>query len=211
MIPMQIDLSSIGMEKGKQYETIITTHNSEGAQNAAPIGVICSGPDRVLCRIFKGSRTLDNICSQKEFVVTITHDPELFYISTLGNLPESYFSKNDSIKNVDAYFKCEVTSLKEAVKRSDPIKSNGEAIIIKANAVELVIKRDIKAFNRGFGHVIESLSNYSRFDLVDEAKKQDYIKSFREARRVVRKIGYKKDIEAMKVIEKKIKEKGYDV
>lgn len=151
------------------------------------------------------------MCGQREFVVNITHNPELFYMSTLGNLPESYFSKNDSIKDVDAYFKCEVTSLKEAVKRSDPIKSNGEAIIIKANAVELVIKRDIKAFNRGFGHVIESLSNYSRFDLVDEAKKQDYIKSFREARRVVRKIGYKKDIEAMKVIEKKIKEKGYDV
>lgn len=211
MIPMQIDLSSIGMEKGKQYETIITTHNSKGAQNAAPIGVICSGPDKVLCRIFKGRHTLDNMCGQREFVVNITHNPELFYMSTLGNLPESYFSKNDSIKDVDAYFKCEVTSLKEAVKRSDPIKSNGEAIIIKANAVELVIKRDIKAFNRGFGHVIESLSNYSRFDLVDEAKKQDYIKSFREARRVVRKIGYKKDIEAMKVIEKKIKEKGYDV
>lgn len=208
---MQIDLSLIGMERGKQYETIITTHNSENVQNAAPMGVICSGPDKVVCRIFKGSHTLDNICSQREFIVNITHNPELFYKSTLGNLPEDYFTDDDSIKDIDAYFKCEVTSLKEAVKRSDPIKSKGEAIIIKADVIELIVNNNIKAFNRGFGYVVESLSNYSRFDLVDEIKKQSYIESFREAKRVVRKIGYREDIEAMKAIEEKIKEKGYDV
>jgi len=208
---MQIDLSLIGMEKGKQYETIITTHDSENVQNAAPIGVIYSGGDTVLCRIFKGSHTLDNICSQREFVVNITHDPELFRISTLGNLPQDYFSENDSIKDIDAYFKCEVESLKEAIKRSDPIKSKGEAIIIKSKVVELVINNDIKAFNRGFGYVIESLANYSRFDLVGEAKKQEYLRDFKEARRVVRKIGYKKDIESMHEIEKKLNEKGYEI
>ncbi len=211
MMLMQIDLSLIGMEKGKQYETIITTHNSEGVQNAAPIGVICSGPDKVVCRIFKGSHTLDNICSQREFVVNITHNSELFYKSTLGNLPEDQFISDDSIKGIQAYFKCEVTSLKQAVKRSDPIKKKDEAIVIKADVVELNINSDVKAFNRGFGHVIESLSNYSRFDLVDDAKKQSYIESFREAKRVVRKIGYREDIKAMKAIEEKIKEKGYDV
>ena len=211
MMLMQIDLSLIGMEKGKQYETIITTHNSEGVQNAAPIGVICSGPDKVVCRIFKGSHTLDNICSQREFVVNITHNSELFYKSTLGNLPEDQFISDDSIKGIKAYFKCEVTSLKQAIKRSDPIKKKDEAIVIKADVVELNINSDVKAFNRGFGHVIESLSNYSRFDLVDEEKKQSYIETFREAKRVVRKIGYREDIKAMKAIEEKIKEKGYDV
>lgn len=208
---MQIDLSLIGMEKGKQYETIITTHNHEGVQNAAPIGVIYSGKDKIICRIFKGSHTLDNICSQKEFVVNITHDPELFRMSTLGNLPKDYFSEDDSIKGIDAYFKCEVISLKEAVKQSDPIKKKGEAIVIKSKIVELIINNDIKAFNRGFGYVIESLSNYSRFDLVDETKKQEYLKYFKEAKRVVRKIGYKEEIQALNEIEKKYKEKGYDV
>ena len=208
---MQIDLSLIGMEKGKQYETIITTKNSDGLQNAAPIGVICSDKDRVLCRIFKGSHTLDNICSQREFTVNITHNPELFMISTLGNLPKDYFTENDSIKDVDAYFKCEVISLKEAIKRSDPIKNKGEAIIIKSKVVDMVINTNIKAFNRGFGYVIESLSNYSRFDLVGEDKKQEYLKVFKEARRVVRKIGYRKDIEAMREIEEKYKEKGYEI
>ena len=63
---MEIDLSLIGMEKGRQYETIITTQNNEGTKHAAPIGVLCSGRDTILNRIFKGSHTLDNIVSQKE-------------------------------------------------------------------------------------------------------------------------------------------------
>ena len=208
---MEIDLALIGMEKGKQYETIITTKNSDNIQNAAPIGVICSGKDKVLCRIFKGGKTLENICNQKEFTVNITHDPELFMLSTLGNLPEEYFNQDNSIKDIDAYFKCKVVSFKEAVKQSDPIKKKGETIVIKSEVTELIINNDIKAFNRGFGYVIESLSNYSRFDLVDEDKKQEYIKTFREANRIVRKIGYKKDIASMNAIKNKIKEKGYDV
>ena len=208
---MEIDLNLIGMKKGKQYETIITTKNYDNVQNAAPIGVICSGKDKILCRIFKGSKTLDNILSQKEFIVNITHDPELFMLSTLGNLPKDYFYLDNSIKNIDAHFKCEVVSFKEAVKQSDPIKKKGEAIVIKSKVTELTINNDIKAFNRSFGYVIESLSNYSRFDLVEEDKKQEYIKTFREANRIVRKIGYKEDIASMDAIKNKIREKGYDV
>lgn len=211
MIEMKIDLSLIGMEKGKQYETIITTHNSDNVRNAAPIGIICSGTDSVLCRIFKGSHTLDNICSQKEFVVNITHDAELFRMSTLGNLPEDYFSDDDSIRDVGAYFKCEVLSFKKAVKKSDPIKKNGKAVVIKSKVTSLIINDDTKAFNRGFGYVIESLANFTRFDLVGEAKRQEYIRNFKEAYRVVRKIGYKKDIESMDKIKEKINEKGYEI
>ena len=31
---MEIDLSKIGMDKGQQYETIITTINNDGTPNA---------------------------------------------------------------------------------------------------------------------------------------------------------------------------------
>ena len=207
---MKIDLTLIGMEKGRQYETIITTHNSENFKNAAPIGVLCSGPDMVLSRIFKGSHTLNNMISQKEYVVNITHDPMLFTESTLGNLPQDYFNDDNSLKCADAYFKCEVVSLKEAVKQSDPIKKKDEAIVIKAKVTELVINRDTKAMNRGFGYVVESLANLTRFDLVDEEQKEIYLKRFREANRVVTKIGYKEDLKAMKAIKKELVKKGYE-
>ena len=209
MVKKEINLSTIGMEKGKQYETIVSTKNSQNVKNAAPIGILCSGDDKVVCRIFKGRKTLDNILSQKEFIVNITHDPELFMLSTIGNLPENYFDDNGSIKSADAYFKCEVLSFKEAVKQSDPIRKKGEAIVIKSEVKELIINNNVKAFNRGFGYVVETLANFTRFDLVDDNQKEEYLNKFREANRVVRKIGYPEDIQAMNEIKKELMKKGY--
>lgn len=209
MIDMQIDLASVGMEKGKQYETIITTTSCDDIKNAAPIGVICAGQDKVLNRIFKGSRTLENIISKREFIVNITHNPEVFTLSAVGNLPEDYFNEDNSLKCADAYFKCEVISLKEAVKQSDPVKSNGEAIVIKSKVTQLVINKQTRPINRGFGYVIESLSNLTRVDIVGEEQKEEYFERFREANRIVTKVGYKQDIEAMQKIKKELIKKGF--
>ena len=206
---MEIKLSTIGMEKGRQYETIITTKNEDGSRNAAPIGVICASEDRIINRIFKGSHTLDNIIREKEFIVNITHDPEIFKISTIGNLPQNYFDDNCSLKCGEAYFKCKVISLTKAIKQSDPIKKKGEAIVIKSEVVDLIIKKQTKALNRGFGYVIETLTNLTRFDLVDDAKKEEYLTQFREAYRVTLKVGTKKDIKAMHEIKKELVKKGF--
>ena len=208
---MEIDLSLIGMERGRQYETIITTRSPEGIMNAAPIGVLCSGRDTILNRIFKGSRTLENMISQREFVVNITHSPELFTESLIGKLDDGLFNEDLSLKGCDAHFRCEVISLTEAIKRSDPVRSSGEAIIIKSKVVELNIDRDTMAFNRGFSYVIESLTNFSRFDLVDGETKEFYTKRFQEAYRIVNKVGTKEDIKAMHRIKKELQAKGHDL
>ncbi|WP_295589800.1 DUF447 domain-containing protein [uncultured Methanobrevibacter sp.] len=207
---MQIDLSLIGMEKGRQYETVITTENCEKIKNAAPIGVLCSGPDMILNRIFKGSHTLENIISQRKFIVNITHDPEIFMLSTIGNLSEDYFNEDNSLKCAEAYFKCEVISLSEAVKQSDPIRKKEEAIVIKSKVTDLTINQPTRAMNRGFSYVIESLSNLTRFDMVGEEQKEEYLNRFREAFRVVRKVGYKEDIKSMKIIKEELRKKGYE-
>ena len=211
MIGMEIDLTLIGMEKGMQYETIITTTDEKNIPNAAPIGVLCSGRDMILNRIFKGRHTLENIISQREFTVNITHDPELFTLSAIGNLPQEYFNSDNSLKCADAYFKCEVISLKEAVKQSDPIRKKGEAIVIKSKVTDMVIRREVKAFNRAFSCVIETLANFTRFDLVDETKKQYYLSRFTECSRVVNKVGGKEEKQAMGEIKKELIKKGYEI
>ncbi len=208
---MEIDLNLIGMDKGKQYETIITTVNCENVQNAAPIGVLCSGKDTILCRIFKGGKTLNNIISQREFTVNITHDPELFTLSTIGNLSQEYFSNDNSLRGVDAYFKCEVISIKEAVKQSDPIRKNGEANVIKSKVTDMVINKEVQALNRAFSCLIETLANFTRFDLVDEEKKQYYLTRFRECSRVVNKVGGKEEKQSMGEIKKELIKKGYEI
>ncbi|WP_407381290.1 DUF447 domain-containing protein [Methanobrevibacter sp.] len=203
---MRIDLSEIGMLKGQQYETIITTKDTAGNSNAAPIGIICRGNDKVMCRIFKGSTTLDNIISQKEFIVNISHDPLLFTWSLLDNLQKEDFSKDNSIKDIDCYFKCKVTSLKEAVKQSDPIRKKSEAIVIKADVVDLTVNRAVKVYNRAFSYVLESLVHMSRINIVDEKQQKEYLDRLKEAYRVVKKVGSKKDKEAMDNIKNKLNE-----
>lgn len=211
MVNIEIRLSTIGMEKGRQYETIITTNNEDGTKNAAPIGVLCAGENKIVNRIFKGSHTLDNIVREKEFIVNITHDPELFKTSTLGNLPQSHFNENMSLKCADAYFKCEAIKFTKAIKQSDPIKKKGEAIVFKSEVVDLVINKPVQAMNRGFGYVIESLANLTRFDLVDDTKKEEYVTHFKEANRVVLKVGRKEDIKAMREIKKELIKRGFDL
>ena len=208
---MEIDLNLIGIDKGKQYETIITTVNCENVQNAAPIGVLCSGKDTILCRIFKGGKTLNNIISQREFTVNITHDPELFTLSTIGNLSPEYFSNDNSLRGVDAYFKCEVISIKEAVKQSDPIRKKGEANVIKSKVTDMVINKEVQALNRAFSCLIETLANFTRFDLVDEEKKQYYLTRFRECSRVVNKVGGKEEKQSMGEIKKELIKRGYEI
>ena len=211
IITMEIDLSTIGFEKGKQYETIITTSDSSNKMNAAPIGVICRDPNTIMCRIFKGSHTLSNIILKREFTVNICEDPMLFAKSTIGNLDEDECEKDNSIKNIDSYFKCEVIDLIEAVKQSDPIRNKSEAIVIKAKVTKLVINNPIKAYNRSFGLIIESLVNFSRIDVVDDGTQKYYLDRFKEANRVIKKVGSKKDRESMVEIKNKLIEKGYDI
>lgn len=99
---MEINLSSVGMEKGRQYETVITTLSPEGKRNAAPIGVICTGKDSIICRIFKGSTTLENIISQKEFTVNITENPELLHFQQLITFQKLILMKTIPLKILKA-------------------------------------------------------------------------------------------------------------
>ena len=208
---MEIDLSEIGMEKGMQYETIISTRDSAGNLNASPFGVICRGKDNVMCRIFKDRKTLDNILSQKEFIVNICQDPELFTTALLENFEDDDFNENGSLKNVACYFRCEVDDEKEAIKQSDPLRKKSEAIVIKATVTELVIAEPVKAFNRAFGYVIENLINVSRVGIADEEQTEYYLSRFKECNRVVKKVGSKKEKESMDKIKNKYKEKGYEI
>jgi len=218
LLIMNIDLSSVGMEKGQQYETIITTANKKGDKNAAPIGVICKDKDKIMCRIFKGSTTLDNIITQREFVVNITLNPILFSLATIGNISEDFFEKKDSftdffvnLSDVDAYLKCKVVNVKEAIKKSDPIRKS-EAKIIVADVVDMILNNKCtKAANRGFYCLIESLVNFSRIDIVDKDKKDYFISRFIESKRIINKVGTKEDKNAMELLKKALENKNYEI
>lgn len=230
---MSIDLSSVGMKKGQQYETIITTIDSEDKKNGAPIGVICKDKYKIMCRIFKGSKTLDNIILNNEFIVNITLNPILFTLATIGNIPEDFFidsniedkDKNNNkeykdkknndknlpiLKDVDAYLICKVIDIKNAFKKSDPIKKS-EAKVIIANVEDIILNNKCaKAANRGFYCLIESLVNFTRIDIVDNEKKDYFLDRFNESKRVVNKVGSSEEKKAIELLGETFKNKGYE-
>ncbi|MCL2156919.1 MAG: DUF447 family protein [Methanobrevibacter sp.] len=210
---MTNNLNSVGMEKGQQYETIITSRNNNEEENAAPIGIICTEKDKIMCKIFKGSHTLNNISVKREFTVNITNDPLLFTLSTIDNLPKEYFVENSEIailKDAEAYVKCRVTDIKEA-NHKDPIRKTAIGII-KADVEEIVIKKKCaKAANRGFYSLIETLVNFTRIDMVDEKKQKNFLERFRESKRIIKKVGSSEEKKAIKILQKTLESKGYEI
>lgn len=211
---MSININSIGMEKGSQYETIITTISPDGSKNAAPIGTIAYSENEIMMRIFTTSHTAQNIMKNREFISNITSNPKIFTLSTIANLPEEYFTDEDIpvLKDCDGYLKCKVKTLKEARKKNDPVNSDGKSIVIKAEVCEIVKNKECpQIVNRGLYMLIESLVNYTRIDMVDDNLKEYYIERFYEDKRVIKKVGTEMDKESIDILEKELKDKGYEI
>ena len=211
---MSINSNSIGMEKGSQYETIITTISPDGSKNAAPIGTIAYSENELMMRIFTTSHTAQNIIKNREFISNITSNPKIFTLSTIANLPEEYFTDEDIpvLKDCDGYLKCKVKRLKEAREKNDPVNSDGKSIVIKAEVCEIVKNKECpQIVNRGLYMLIESLVNYTRIDMVDDNLKEYYIERFYEDKRVIKKVGTEMDKESIDILEKELKDKGYEI
>jgi hypothetical protein len=210
---MSMNLKDVGMDNGQQYEVILTTKNNEGTRNAAPFGTIAKGTNEIVNRIFNGSKTLENILENREFMVNITSNPIYFTLSLLDNIPNEYYVDDESLvlKDVDGYFKAIVNNTKKFIKKDDPI-SPVEAIYICSDVKDIVKnKSNVVAMNRGIHCIIESLVNYSRVDKVDEEQLNYYLDRFRENERVIKKVGSKEDKLAIKMIKESLNNKGYEI
>lgn len=200
------DLKSLGMEKGLLYETIITTQNANGVPNAAPIGVICKDKNEVVLHLFEGTHTIENIKTNSKFAVNILKDPLVFVNSTIGDLSPDYFRKHENnyyIKNTDAFFTANVTSIREIEKEDNISKS--KMSIIKADVEEVIIKKEnVEPLNRAIFAIIESLVYLSRIKMVDENTSKVYSERIYETAKIVNRVGGLDHKKAMKQILKYI-------
>lgn len=201
------NLSSIGMEKGLIYETIITTKNGAEIPNAAPIGVTCKNETEIVLHIFEDTRTLQNIESDGRFAVNLLKDPLVFALSTVGELPPDYFKRfnNDFyMKKTDAFFTAVVTKIKEVQKNDNIGKS--KLNIITADVEEIIIKnKNVEPLNRAIYAVIESLIYLSRIEMVDDKTAANYLGRINEMSRVVSRVGGLEHKKAMAQILKHLK------
>ena len=206
------------MEKGQQYEIIITTIDSDGNTNAAPFGLRVLENDEIFLRIFDGGNTIRNIKDKKEFIVNVTDNPLMFTLSSINTIPDEYLTKIPKenselayLTDADAYFICEVKSIKSSYRENDPIKDTG-INFIKAEVIELNIKNKcVKPINRAIHALIESLVNYSRINIVDEEKQKYFLERLGESDRIIKRVGNKEEKEAIELLKEDLKKQGYEI
>ena len=212
---MSFSLESIGIKAGGKYETIYTTMNKAGEMDAAPIGLKCVDDYAVLGRIFEGSKTLENIKETGIFVVNITSDPSVFARSLYGNLEPEEFVKDDDIvymKNADAYFIALVKSIEDKEIGKDHVNDGAKFSIVNAESIKIIInKPGTKALNRGIFAFLESLVDYSRIDIIDDEKKDEYIRKFKENERLIDVVAEDDVKEAMKDLKERFIEKRVEL
>lgn len=201
---MNGELKKIGISTDERYECIYTTIDGEGNKNSAAIGLKYFGKDDIGCRIFEGSTTLKNIQKTKRFVVNITQDPLIFTKSTIGRLPEEYFTDDEDIailKDAGSYIVVDVVDIDEQKAENTPVDNDQSIFMIKGKIQKIVVRDErIKAFNRGLGGIIECLVNISRYKIVDDKKRQEYIDRVIENDRIIQRIGNAKTKNTMKLI-----------
>lgn len=198
---MNYDLSKVGIEKDIQYECITTTMNRDGVKNAGAFAFKYLGEDRVFCRIFEGSKTLKNILDNREYVVNITQDPLVFTYATLDCLGDEYFTSDDDIaiiKNTPAYIIVDVVDVEKKTPDDFPIPGDNDLYFITGRIREFVINdENAHAFNRGLSGLIEGLVNFSRYKIVDDEKRKEYMDRLIENKRIIDKVSDEKTRKAM--------------
>lgn len=203
---MNETLEKIGITTEERYECIYTTIDENGNKNSAAIGLKYFGGDDIGCRIFEGSKTLENIQKTKRYVVNITQDPLIFTKSTIDKLPEEYYTQDTNIailKDAGSYIIVDVVDINEQKPENTPIDNDQSIFMIKGKIAKIAIRDEsIKAFNRGLGGIIECLVNVSRYKIVDDEKRAEYMDRVIENNRMIQRIGNAQTKESMKLIKK---------
>jgi uncharacterized protein len=190
------------MKKGLLYETIVTTVNGDQTPNAAPIGIICKNNKEIVAYLHHGSKTVRNIKRNHSFIVNILNDPMVFVESTLDNLSDIYFEKYINefyIKNTDAFFIANVTSLKDVEKKDNFGVSVTTVLTAEISDINKK-KENIEPLNRAIYGIIEGLVYLTRMEMVSGDMEKLYRHRMMEISRIVNKVGGEEHKKAMKKI-----------
>jgi hypothetical protein len=96
-------LTDLGFSKDIIVETIVSTYNSDGKPNAAPMGVTMIDNEHLTIDFFVSSTTYGNIRANRCAVVNLTGEIEVFYKTAFkeansgGTLPQEWFEKETII------------------------------------------------------------------------------------------------------------------
>ncbi len=183
-----VSLRELGFLEGAIVETIVSTYNSNGEPNAAPMGVMIKTEGAVQMKPYITTTTYQNMNSTRCAVVNVTADPELFYITAFKNdmpdskLPAALFGKAKKVNAprlimADSHIEVKIEDLKTLDDEKAHVMC--EVQFIKAS------KQISQAYCRAKSAVIEAIIHATRLESFlkrgDEKKEQimDLLERFR--------------------------------
>ncbi len=193
-----IKITYLGFSQGVIVETIVSTYNSDGQANAAPMGVTINRPQQVVLRIYTSSLTYKNLQLNKTGVVNVVHDPELFYktafkeVNPNGRIPQDWFEKAKKIeapklRAADAYIEFTV----EEIKQIDPERAEVMGDVNHIEATKILPR----AYCRALFATIEAIVHATRveaFMTPENRKKQEQalklLEKIKECNDVVKRV-----------------------
>ena len=115
-------IAALGFSKGIIVETIVSTYDSNGQPNAAPMGAIMENAQQIAIKPYITTLTYKNLQQQKCAVINITSNPELYYctafkeVNPAGILPQELFEKAETVnapklRTADAHVEVSVAKI----------------------------------------------------------------------------------------------------
>jgi hypothetical protein len=206
-------LSDLGFSKDSIVEIIVSTYDSEGRANAAPMGAIMHSEQDLAINFYNSSNTLRNIQSSKCAVINVTFDINHFYRTAFkednpdGIVPQDWFTKAETInapqlKDASAFVEAK---LKGSVEL-DPERTKTFLSVVFITVQEMYPK----AHSRAFAATVESIIHATRIQvfLSDGEKRrevQNLIEKFEICRETVNRTAPESTYsEIMEILSKKI-------
>ena len=204
MIPIKTQnlkeaLDRIGFTRGSIVESVLTTLNSDGSVNAAPMGVARKGPIQFEIRPYRSSKTHSNLNCNPEACINVINDPAIFLVTAFKEEKFDFsppkFSHDNSIEQADAVVF--LTMLKR-----EEIDKERSSFVGEASSIKLITESPI-AFSRGRAQAIEAIIHATRIEYYLKNRKlveaEDHVDRFNRCKRVVLNVSSQDSLETRTV------------
>lgn len=165
-------IAKLGFSREGIAEAIVTTYNEDGSPNAAPMGVLSDGRQKVVLKVGRETDTRENILRGGFFVVNVASDPLLFLRTALTGwrrageeveVPEVRPSDVEApfLRDADAYLEVELRKFRNYTREDELGRRRLTLVEGEVTGVR-VLKALPRALNRGTCAVIELAVELSR-------------------------------------------------
>jgi hypothetical protein len=156
-----VTLADLGFCQGIICETIICTFNRDGRPNAAPMGVMVKGGQKVSLIVYNSAETLKNLQNIKAATLNLTGDIDFYYKSALKDdeLPIDWFEKSKVINAPK--LKAASATVSVSIEDFEPINAIRTKVIGNVEHVE-ALKMYPLVYCRAMPAVLEAIIHATR-------------------------------------------------